>query len=58
MKIYITHFLQKLNFSSPFRQFEIKNSLPRPTMVADNISNLVTPQELFSILRACLFTKK
>ena len=37
MKIYITHLPQILNFSSPFREFEIKDSLRRPTMVADNI---------------------
>ena len=43
MKMYITHLLQKLNFSSPFRRFEMKNSLRRSTMVADNISNLVAP---------------
>ena len=43
MKIYITHLLQILNFSSPFRRFEMKNSLRRPTIVADNISNLVAP---------------
>ena len=43
MKIYITHLLQILNFSSPFRRFEIKNFLRQPTMGADNISNLVPP---------------
>ena len=47
MKIYITHLLQILNFSSPFRRFEIKNFLRRPTMVADNISNLVAPPQNF-----------
>ena len=52
MKIYITHLLQILNFSSPFRRFEIKNFLCRPTMVAGNISNLVALPELFSFLRA------
>ena len=43
MKIYITHLLEILNFSSLFRRFEIKNVLFRPTMMADNISNLVAP---------------
>ena len=47
MKIYITPLLQILDFPSPFRRFEIKNSLRRPTMVADNISNLVAHQNLF-----------
>ena len=47
MKIYITHLLQILNFSSTFRQSEIKNSLCRPAMVADNISNLVAPPQNF-----------
>ena len=49
MKIYITHLLQILNFSSTFRQSEIKNSLCRPAMVADNISNLVAPPRIFFI---------
>ena len=57
MKIYITHLLQILNFSSPFRRFEIKNFLRQPTMGADNISNFVPPPpppppEFFSFLRA------
>ena len=52
MKIYITHLLQILNFSSSFRRFEIKNFLRRPTMVADNISKLVAPPEFFSVLQA------
>ena len=47
MKIYITHLLQILNFSSPIRRFKIKNSLRRPTMVANNISDLVPPQNFF-----------
>ena len=48
MKIYITHLLEILNFSSPVRRFEIKNVLRRPTMMADNISNLVAlPQNFF-----------
>ena len=47
MKNYITHILQILNFSSHFRRSEIKNSLRRPTKVADNISNLLAPQNLF-----------
>ena len=38
MEIYITCPLQILSFSSPFRRFEMKNFLRRPTMVADNIS--------------------
>ena len=54
MKIYITHLLKILNFSSPFRRFEIKPFLCRPTMVAANISNLVAPLEFFSFLRACI----
>ena len=33
-EIYITCFLQILNFSSRFRQFEMKNFLRRPTMAA------------------------
>ena len=37
MKVDITHLLQIINFSSPFRRFEIKNSLCRPIMVANNI---------------------
>ena len=40
MKVDITHLLQIINFSSPFRRFEIKNSLCRPIMVANNILNL------------------
>ena len=40
MKVDITHLLQILNFSSPFTRFEIKNSLCRPIMVANNILNL------------------
>ena len=52
MKIYITHFLQILNFSGPFRRFEIKNFLRRPIMVADNISNLVALPDFFSFLQA------
>ena len=52
MKIYITHLLQILNFSRPFRQFEIKSSLHRPTIEAGNTSNLVAPPEFFSFLRA------
>ena len=56
MKIYITHLLQILNFSSPFRRFELKNFLRRPAMVADNISNLEAPlSEFFSFLRAWLY---
>ena len=47
MKIYITHLLQILDFPSPFRGFEIKNSLHWPTMVAENISNLVAHQNFF-----------
>ena len=47
MKIYITHLLEILNFSSPFRRFEIKNVLHRPTMMADNISNLVASSQNF-----------
>ena len=31
MEIYITCLLQILSFSSPFRQFEMKNFLQRPT---------------------------
>ena len=37
MEIYITSLQQILSFSSRFRQFEMKNFLRRPTMVADNI---------------------
>ena len=40
MKIYITHLLQILNFSSSFRQ---------PTMGADNISNLKQNKSLNSV---------
>ena len=44
MKVDITHLLQIINFSSPFRRFEIKNSLCRPIMVANNILNLEPPR--------------
>ena len=47
MKIYITHLVQILNFSSPFRRSEIKNVFRRSTMVADNISKLVAPPQNF-----------
>ena len=49
MKIYVAHFLQILNFCSPFRRFEIKNFLRRATMAADNISNLVVPPRILFI---------
>ena len=58
MKIYITHLLKILNLFSPFRRFEIKNFLRWPTMVADNISNLVAPPEFFSFLWAWIITYK
>ena len=58
MKIYITHLLQILNFSSPFRRFEIKNFLRRSTMVADNISNLVAhPKNFFHFYGPVIQTK-
>ena len=38
MEIYITSLSQILSFSSRFAQFEMKNFLRRPTMVAGNIS--------------------
>ena len=47
MEIYITRLLQVLSFSRPFRRFEMKNFLRRPTMVADNISLSVAPQNFF-----------
>ena len=60
-EIYITCLPQ--SFSGHFRRFERKNFLRRPTMVADNISELVAhsppssphplhPPEYFSFLRA------
>ena len=49
-EIYITRLPQ--SFSVHFRRFEKKNFLRRPTMVADNISELVGPQEFLSFLRA------
>ena len=55
MEIYITYLLKILSFSSPFRRYEMKNFLYRPTMVADHISYLVAPPEFFSILRAWTF---
>ena len=56
MKIYITHLLQISNFSSPFRWFEIKNFLRRPTMVTDNISNFVPPPRIFFISTGLIIT--
>ena len=54
MEIYITCLLQILCFSSRFRQFEMKNILHQPTMVADNITELsAPPPEFFSFLQAC-----
>ena len=58
MEIYITCLLQILCFSSRFRQFEMKNILHQPTMVADNITELSAPPaplppEFFSFLQAC-----
>ena len=47
MAIYINHLLQTLSFSSSFRRFEKEKFLCRPTMVADNISKLVAPQNFF-----------
>ena len=58
MEIYITYLLKILSFSSPFRRYEMKNFLYRPTMVADHISYLVAPPEFFSILRAWTFSFK
>ena len=46
MEFYITSLLQILCFSSHFRRFEMKIFLRRPTMMADNISQLVTPPSL------------
>ena len=61
MKVDITHLLQIINFSSPFRRFEIKNSLCRPIMVANNILNLEPsppsppPPDFSSFLRAWVY---
>ena len=47
MEIYITYLLKILSFSSPFRRYEMKKFLYRPTMVADHISYLVAPPQNF-----------
>ena len=58
MKIGITRLLQILSFSSRFRIFfklnHLSNCIRRPTVVAENISQLVAPPDFFSFLRACL----
>ena len=54
MKIYITHLLQILNFSSTFRRFEIKNSLCRPTFSygGRQYFKLGRPQNFFYFYRS------
>ena len=47
IEIYITYLLEILRFSSRFRQFETKNFLCRPTIVAGSILQLVAPQIFF-----------
>ena len=47
MEIYFTGLPKILLFSSPFRQFELKNFLHRSTMMGDHISYLVAPHNFF-----------
>ena len=56
MEIYITSLEQILSFSSRFRRFEMKNFLRRPTMVANNITQLVVPQIFFHFYGSVLPT--
>ena len=51
MAIYITYLLQTLSFSSPFRRFEKEKFLCRSTMVTDNISKLVAPQNYIKYIK-------
>ena len=60
MEFYITSLLQILCFSSHFRRFEMKIFLRRPTMMAENISQLVTPpppSPLWWTIKAKLFLR-
>ena len=60
MEFYITSLLQILCFSSHFRRFEMKIFLRRPTMMAENISQLVTPPPpslLWWTIKAKLFLR-
>ena len=58
METYITCLLQMLSFSSRCRRLEMENLFRRPTIVAYNISKLLTPPPPRlppqNVLRACI----